>query len=68
MFWAVTTDTSFIFRLQDEPFLKYLKIRVEKRGDLIVSFFKSQERDEDDMLCELEVTLPPQRADPDVSV
>ncbi|XP_068705853.1 uncharacterized protein [Montipora capricornis] len=55
----------FHVSLQDEPFLKGLKIRVENRGDLIVSFFKNQERDEDDMLCELEVTLPPQRADPD---
>ncbi|XP_068705851.1 uncharacterized protein [Montipora foliosa] len=55
----------FHVSLQDEPFLKSLKIRVENRGDLIVSFFKSQEKDEDNMLCELEVTLPPQRADPD---
>ena len=57
------TESSFIFSFQDEPFLKSLQIRVEKRGDLTVSFYRTQEKDVNNRLCELEVPLPPQRAD-----
>ncbi|XP_068705821.1 uncharacterized protein [Montipora foliosa] len=54
---------TFHVSFQDEPFLKSLQIRVEKRGDLTVSFYRSQEKDVNNRLCELEVPLPPQRAD-----
>ncbi|XP_068737301.1 uncharacterized protein [Montipora capricornis] len=53
----------FHVSFQDEPFLKSLQISLVNPGDLTVSFYGSQERDEDNMLCELEVQLPPQRAD-----
>ena len=37
-------------------------------GELTVSFRKNQEQDEDNMLCELDLTLPPPTFnDPDVS-
>lgn len=35
--------------------------------ELTVSFRKNQEQDEANMLCELELTLPPTFNDPDVS-
>ncbi|XP_068704314.1 uncharacterized protein [Montipora foliosa] len=54
---------TFHVSFQDEPFLKSLQVRVEKRGDLTVSFYRSQEKNVDNRLCELEVPLPPQRAD-----
>ena len=41
-----------------------------EHGDLTVEFCSSQERDEEKMLCELEVELPPRSSnpsDPDVS-
>ena len=37
------------------------------QGELTISFWGSKERDEDSMLCELDVTLPPPTSDPDVS-
>lgn len=55
------------FRLQEEPYSKNLKVRVVDQGELTVSFCRSQNRDEDNMLCELDVTLPPPSSDPDVS-
>ncbi|XP_044171363.1 uncharacterized protein LOC114948882 [Acropora millepora] len=48
-----------LVRLQEEPFLKNLPVRVENQGVLTISFCGSKERDEDNMLCELDVTLPP---------
>ena len=36
-------------------------------GELTVYFYKNQEQDEDNMLCELDLTLPPTFNDPDVS-
>ncbi|XP_074621200.1 uncharacterized protein LOC141879796 isoform X5 [Acropora palmata] len=54
-----------LVRLQEEPFLKNLPVRVENQGVLTVSFCRSKERDEDNMLCELDVTLPPSINDPD---
>ncbi|XP_068705818.1 uncharacterized protein [Montipora foliosa] len=48
---------------QDGPCLKSLQICIENRGDLTISFYRSQERDDDNRLCELKVPLPPQRAD-----
>ena len=37
------------------------------RGVLTISFCGSKERDEDNMLYEVDVTLPPPTNDPDVS-
>ncbi|XP_029207608.2 uncharacterized protein LOC114971230 [Acropora millepora] len=45
--------------LQEELVLKKLKVRVVNRGVLTISFCGSKERDEDNMLCEVDVTLPP---------
>ena len=38
------------------------------QGELTISFCGSEERDEDNMLCEMDVTLPPSTNDLDVSV
>ena len=38
------------------------------QGELTISFCRSEERDEDNMLCEMDVTLPPSTNDLDVSV
>ena len=43
-------------------------VYVMKRGALTVEFCSSRDRDEDNLLCEMEVTVPPQQRDPDVSV
>ena len=59
-------DASLLCSLQEELVLKNLKVRVENRGELTISFCGSKERDEDNMLCEMDVTLPP-RNDRDVS-
>ena len=58
---------SFLCRLQEEPFLRNLPVRVDNQGVFTVSFCGSKERDEDNMLCELDVTLPPSINVPDVS-
>ena len=57
----------YVPRFRDEAFFKSLKVHVISRGDLTVEFCSSQERDEEKMLCELDVTLPPPSNDPDVS-
>ena len=44
-----------------------LKVLVENRGKLTVSICGSQERDKNNILCELNVTLPP-RNDTDVQL
>ena len=46
--------------------MRNLNVRVENRGELTISFCGSKERDKDNMLCEMDVTLPPPRNDPDV--
>ena len=38
------------------------------QGELTISFCGSEERDEGNMLCEMDVTLPPSTNDLDVSV
>ena len=43
-------------------------VYVMRRGALTVEFCSSRDRDEDNLLCEMEVTVPPQQRDPDVSV
>ena len=43
-------------------------VYVMKRGALTVEFCSSRDRDKDNLLCEMEVTVPPQQRDPDVSV
>ena len=60
-------NVSFLCSLQEEVCLRNLNVRVEKRGELTVSFCGSKERDEDNMLCEMDVTLPPSTNNPDVS-
>ena len=49
---------SFLYRFQEHSCLDP-KVLVENRGKLTASNCASQERDEDDTLCELNVTLPP---------
>ena len=51
-------DVSFLCRFQEHSRLK-LKVLVEDQGQLTASICGSQERDEDDILCEPNVTLPP---------
>ena len=58
-------NVSFLCSLQEELVLRSLKVRVVNRGILTISFCGSKERDEDNMLCEMVVMLPPN--DPDVS-
>ena len=43
-------------------------VYVMRRGAVTVEFCSSRDRDEDNLLCEMEVTVPPQQRDPDVSV
>ena len=43
-------------------------VYVIRRGALTVEFCSSRDRVEDNLLCEMEVTVPPQQRDPDVSV
>ena len=43
-------------------------VYVMRRGALTVEFCSSRDRDEDNLLCEMEVTVPPQQRDPDVRV
>lgn len=58
----------FIFSsFRDDPFCLNVKVDVRSAGDLTVEFFSSSERDENKLLCEMDVTLPPQSSDPDVS-
>ena len=62
--------TTYFRRFEDDECLKNLKVNVIEHGDLTVEFCSSQERDEEKMLCELEVELPPRSSnpsDPDVS-
>ena len=48
---------------------RHLKVRVENRGELTVgSFCESKERDKDNTICEMDVTLPHSRKYPDLSV
>ena len=61
-------DDSFLCSLQEELVLKNLKVRVVNQGELTISFCGSEERDEGNMLCEVDVTLPPSANDLDVSV
>ena len=49
---------SFLCRFQEHSCL-YPGVLVENRGKLTASNCGSQERDKDDTLCELNVTLPP---------
>ncbi|XP_015747896.1 PREDICTED: uncharacterized protein LOC107327669 isoform X3 [Acropora digitifera] len=51
-------------RLQKELYLQNLRVRVEKEGDLTISFCGSEELDENNMLCEMDVELPPPKNDP----
>ena len=57
-------DFSLVCRLQKELHLQNLRVRVEKEGDLTISFCGSQELDENNMLCEMDVELPPPKNDP----
>ena len=57
-------NVSFLCRFQ-EPSCLDVKVLVESQGQLTASICGSQEGDEDDIICELNVTLPP-RNDNDV--
>ena len=57
----------FFSSFRDDPFCLNVKVDVRCPGDLTVEFFSNSERDEDKLLCEMDVTLPPQSSDPDVS-
>ncbi|XP_068705849.1 uncharacterized protein [Montipora capricornis] len=58
---AVTPDRLHRFHLsfQDPFFQKSLLVRIERKGVLEASFHSSLEEDEDNMLCKLEMILPP---------
>ena len=63
---VINVNFSFLCRFQ-EPSCLDVKVFVENQGQLTASICGSQERDEDDILCELNVTLPP-RNDNDVQL
>ncbi|XP_015747898.1 PREDICTED: uncharacterized protein LOC107327669 isoform X4 [Acropora digitifera] len=54
-------------RLQEEVYLKNVDVCVQNRGKVTVSFYETKERDEDNILCKMNVYLPPSPNDPDVS-
>lgn len=43
-------------------------VDVIKRGALTVEFCSSRDRDENNLLCKMKVTVPPEQRDPDVSL
>lgn len=43
-------------------------VDVIKRGALTVEFCSSRDRDENNLLCKMKVTVPPEQRDPDVSI
>ena len=55
---VINMNVSFLCRFQ-EPSCLDVKVLVENQGQLTASICGSQERDDDDILCELNVTLPP---------
>ena len=63
---VINVNFSFLCRFQ-EPSCLDVKVFVENQGQLTASICGTQERDEDDILCELNVTLPP-RNDNDVQL
>ena len=63
---VINMNFSFLCRLQERSCL-VVKVLVENQGQLTASICGSQEGDEDDILCVLNVTLPP-RNDNDVQL
>ena len=63
---VINMNVSFLRRFQEPSYLD-VKVLVENQGQLTASICGSQEGDEDDILCELNVILPP-RNDNDVQL
>ena len=59
--------TAFLSSFLDDAACKNIMVQVISSGDLTVEFCRSQEKDQDKMLCEMELTLPPYVGDVDVS-
>ena len=67
-FWTIKTGASSPFRFQNPFCHKSLLVRVVEEGDMTISFYSSQEEDEDNMLCVLEIVLPPKSDVSDVKI
>ena len=66
--FALYSDLVHVFSFQEDYCWKNLNVQLVAGEELTVWFCKKQERDEDNMLCILDLTLPPTFNDPGVSV